>query len=40
MTEQEKRRSLVFYKLKIKFFFNYSEYLDLVEGYEDMGPKG
>lgn len=40
MTEQEKYCTLVFDELKIKNFLEYSKYLDLVEGYEDLGPKG
>lgn len=40
MTEQEKHCTLVFDELKIKNFLEYSKYLDLVEGYEDLGPKG
>lgn len=40
MTEQEKNCTLVFGELKIEFFLVYSKYLDLVEGYEDLGLKG
>lgn len=40
MTKQEKHCTLVFDELKIKNFLEYSKYLDLVEGYEDLGPKG
>lgn len=40
MTEQEKHCTLVFDELKIKNFLEYSKYLDLVEGYEDLGLKG
>lgn len=40
MTIQEKHCTLVFDELKIKNFLEYSKYLDLVEGYEDLGPKG
>jgi len=40
MTIQEKHCTLVFDELKIKNFLEYSKYLDLVEGYENLGPKG
>lgn len=40
MTQQEKYCSLVFDELKIKNFLEYSKFLDLVEGYEDLGPIG
>lgn len=36
MTQQEKYCSLVFDELKIKNFLEYSKFLDLVEGYEDL----
>jgi len=40
MSEEEKYCTLVFDEMKIKNFLEYSKYLDLVEGYEDLGPKG
>lgn len=40
MTDQEKQCTLIFDELKIKNFLEYSKYLDLVEGYEDLGSKG
>lgn len=39
MTEEEKYCTLVFDEMKIKKFLEYSKYLDLVEGYEDLGSK-
>jgi len=38
MDEKERYCTLVFDGMKIKHFLEYSEYLDLVEGYEDLGP--
>lgn len=40
MDEQERYCTLVFDEMKIKNFLEYSKYLDLVEGYEDLGPLG
>jgi len=40
MSEEEKYCTLVFDEMKIKNFLEYSKYLDLVEGYEDLGHKG
>jgi len=38
MDEKERFYTLVFDEMKIKHFLEYSKYLDLVEGYEDLGP--
>jgi len=40
MDEKERYCTLVFDEMKIKHFLEYSKYLDLVEGYEDLGPLG
>lgn len=40
MIEREKYYTLVFDEMKIKNYLEYSKYLDLVEGYEDLGCKG
>jgi len=40
MSSQEKYCTLVFDEMKIKNFLEYNKYLDLVEGYEDLGSKG
>lgn len=40
MSRQEKYCSLVFDEIKIKNVLEYNKYLDLVEGYEDLGSKG
>jgi len=40
MCEEKKYCTLVFDEMKIKNFLEHSKYLDLVEGYEDLGPKG
>jgi hypothetical protein len=40
MTEQERFCTLVFDEMKIKNYLEYSKFLDLIEGYEDLGPKG
>lgn len=39
MTEEEKYCTLVFDEMKIKKYLEYSKYLDLVEGYEDLSSK-
>jgi len=40
MTEQERFCTLVFDEMKIKNYLEYSKFLDLIEGYEDLGTKG
>lgn len=40
MTEQECFCTLVFDEMKIKNYLKYSKFLDLIEGYEDLGTKG
>jgi len=40
MSDQEKYCVIVFDEMKIKSFLEYSKYLDMVEGYEDLGYKG
>ncbi|KAL4135438.1 hypothetical protein QTP88_007047 [Uroleucon formosanum] len=39
MSDEEKYCTLVFDEMKIKKFLEYSKYLDVVEGYEDLGTK-
>jgi DNA transposase THAP9 len=40
MTEQERFCTLIFDEMKIKNFLEYSKFLDLVEGFEDLGSIG
>lgn len=40
MTDNEKYCVLLFDEMKIKSFLEYSKYLDMVEGFEDLGHKG
>lgn len=40
MSNEEKYCVIVFDEMKIKSFLEYSKYLDMVEGYEDLGHKG
>lgn len=40
MNEEEKYCTLIFDEMKIKNFLEYSKYLDLVGGYEDLGSMG
>jgi len=40
MTEEERFCTLVFDEMKIKNYLEYSKFLDLIEGYEDLGTKG
>lgn len=39
ISDEEKYCTLVFDEMKIKKFLEYSKYLDVVEGYEDLGTK-
>lgn len=40
MSNEEKYCVIVFDEMKIKSFLEYSKYLDMVEGFEDLGHKG
>lgn len=40
MSDEEKHCVLIFDEMKIKSFLEYSKYLDMVEGFEDLGHKG
>ncbi|CAI6353969.1 unnamed protein product [Macrosiphum euphorbiae] len=40
MSDEEKHCVLIFNEMKIKSFLEYSKYLDMVEGFEDLGHKG
>lgn len=40
MSQDELYCTLIFDEMKIKNYLEYSKFLDCVEGYEDLGPKG
>jgi hypothetical protein len=40
MSNEEKYCSIIFDEMKIKSFLEYSKYLDMVEGFEDLGHRG
>lgn len=40
MSDDEKHCVIIFDEMKIKSFLEYSKYLDMVEGFEDLGHKG
>jgi len=40
MSNEEKYCVIVFDEMKVKSFLEYSKYLDMVEGFEDLGHKG
>lgn len=40
MSDDEKYCVLIFDEMKIKSFLEYSKYLDMVEGFEDLGHRG
>lgn len=40
MSKEELYCTLIFDEMKIKNYLEYSKFLDVVEGYEDLGPKG
>lgn len=40
LSEQERYCTLIFDEMKIKNYLEYSKFLDIIEGFEDLGPLG
>lgn len=40
MSQDELYCTMMFDEMKIKYYLEYSKFLDVVEGFEDLGSKG